>query len=312
MEMGPLVVLTSLFMLAMVGLPAPSGTVQAQDIQSFEMSELTPSEATADVIWGTVGKTQFSGSVMVERGPVGDVRVTLTPYCSESSWTVMAYPNIISFDTSATRYFSILVSIPMYTTADVKADIEVHGVAEFHGGETIEDHASAVAGIRPVYSANIVADPAKGTKNPQNFNIKVTNFGNIKDTFDIDIANRDKLERDGFDLDIRKVVTRALIPRDWDSTILEVSYDRGTGAGSYKVELVATSNAAMMRENLTVTSTLELIIVVETSGLTGLHITLLLGVLLIMAIMVAAVAMARRRRGRPRKKGPKAKGRQKK
>jgi hypothetical protein len=286
--------------------PLQVQVARAQTVVTFEMS-MNPTDVTAITKWNWATNIQLTGTVRVEKPPVGNVQVSLISECS-ASWIVSVTPDRFTFEETAAEHFRVRVQIPAYTMANEWADITIVGYADAPG-VSLEQSVSAIVRIKPDYSAVMKGEPEVGTKNPQKFRINITNDGNLPDTYILNIKNRDLYEDDGFGFEFSVDKTKELVPREGDVFNLEVRYKPTTPWGRHYIRVEAISTAADQDQNASYNAALDVIIDVGSIKSQNPRICTIYGTVIIIAIVLSSYLVIRlrkkkRRRGRAtRKKG---------
>jgi len=294
-----------LLLLLMAQGPLQVQVAHAQNVVTFEMS-INPSEVTAIMKWGWAEDVHLSGTVRIEKPPVGTVDVTLIPDCT-APWIVSVNPEHMNFEETAAKRFTVTVIIPANTMADEWSEIEVVGYANIRG-TTQEERVTAIVRIKPDYSATMKAEPEVGTGNPQRFRINITNDGNLPDTYIMNIKNRDQYEADGFEFEFSVGKTKEISPREGDVVNLEVRYKPTTPWGRHYIRVEAISTAADADENTSYKGALDLIMEVGSIKSQNPRICTLYGTIIIIAIILSGSVLywrRKRKRRASRKKGGK-------
>ena len=159
-------------------------------------------EQVADVRPGEHGTVQFPGTVEA-RLPAGsniqDVVVNLEGYTGEG-WTVEINPSTVQVDPGGTATFSATVSVPPETSSEISDTLTVEGTAyAFPGTGDSSEVPPAHGSIRIaqffMYGLDCKEPEKQATFDEQiDFDLIITNFGNGKDIFLIDIDNFEKLK----------------------------------------------------------------------------------------------------------------------
>jgi hypothetical protein len=269
-----------------------------QVVHSFDISDPKPPEAVVSLRGGGSAFAKFSIEVSIDKAPVGEVDVDLVAACS-AGWVASVNPTHITFERSGMQYASVLVSVPAHTSADQWCEVDIEGWAQFPGGQ-LYDSSSGIVRIQRQYLGEIKARPERGGGNPQAFDINITNKGNGKDSFMLDIGNRAELEDEGFEFEFSATKTKELDIQEGDDIELEVAFGSKTPWGEHVITVEATSMGADRDVNATHVCHINVFIEVGSLKEGNPRIYCLGGVIILVVSAISAVVLIRRRRKRRR------------
>jgi hypothetical protein len=161
---------------------------------------------TADVSPGSLGTVEFSGTVSCELNSATTAIVSLMAQDTWGSATVV--PSALQFSNTdgGDKVFRVSVKAPLYTSRNTVGQVVITGrvvmyPSSLYGTVQPRDGIVGRIDIEPFYKFQLNA-PSKyqevGPGQQLVYNVHIANQGNIRDTFQIEIENEDKLTEQGF------------------------------------------------------------------------------------------------------------------
>jgi len=190
---------------------------------------LTPPQQEAQVSESMKGTLTFDGKVKVDKLPVERIVVSLTPSVDQG-WPCSVSPSTIVITDTQDHTFGVTVVVPENSLSANSGVIKVDATGR-GGGFTVTGTSQAIITVRPYYRVMIESDTPYREISPGSqafFSIKIWNYGNAVDTFELEIVNLKDLVNDKWTVTLsttqvpripvaeyRVVKITAQSPRDW-------------------------------------------------------------------------------------------------
>jgi hypothetical protein len=188
-----------IFILSFIQISVPGSEAVGEPVVIIKFLEGEEVQS-ADVRPGEHGTVQFPGTVEATI-PLGsniqDIVVELRGYTRES-WAVSVNPDSVQVDPGGTATFSATVSVPPETSIEISDILTIEGTARTFPGSGTYDvpPEQGTINIDQFYKfgLNCVETNKQGTYDDQlEFDLTITNLGNGKDQYSIQIENYEKL-----------------------------------------------------------------------------------------------------------------------
>jgi hypothetical protein len=204
-------IMLSLLFLAMIKVPEESEAATVLPIATIGLDQPTQ---TADVSPGSLGTVEFSGTVSCELNSATTAIVSLIAQDTWGSATVV--PSAVQFSSNdrSDKVFRVSVKAPLYTSRNTVGQVVITGKvvmypSSLYGTVQPRDGVVGRIDIQPFYKFQLSA-PSKyqevGPGQQLVYNLHIANQGNIRDTFQLEIENEDKLIKDEFVISISQRV----------------------------------------------------------------------------------------------------------
>jgi uncharacterized membrane protein len=199
-------------------------------------------EQVADVRPGEHGTVTFPGIVTVTNpagSTVQDVIVKLNG-STTLNWPVTIKPDTINVEPGGEETFSVTVSVPPETSYYIMDTLTVSGTAEPipGAGEYNIDPITGSIRIAQFYKFSLECDePSKevGLGEECQFQLKIWNYGNGRDSFVVSIPGLNRLNEEGF---IVTMGTYTIDVEEKSQNIITVSVKAPTGKSSLGLETI--------------------------------------------------------------------------
>lgn len=222
-------------MIVIVVLPAllAGGAVAATDRGSGLQEGAPGLELTITISEDTVGAAptesapgtaQLRGTVTVQMPSLRGATVTLTS-STDIGWVSMVEPDTMVLDSGQVGEFSITVVVPQGSPAALIGTVMVYGRAVASGLQTSAGDTATIT-VRPYYRVSLEAQKREVEITPggtARFMLRVTNAGNSVDSFDIQLSNRNELEKQGWKLEATTSSLAEVHPGEYRTRILALT-----------------------------------------------------------------------------------------
>jgi hypothetical protein len=204
-------IMLSLLVLSMIKVPEGAVAPTVLPIATIGLDQPTQ---TADVSPGSLGTVEFSGTVSCELNSATTAIVSLMAQDTWGSATVV--PSALQFSSNdrSDKVFRVSVKAPLYTSRNTVGQVVITGrvvmyPSSLYGTVQPRDGIVGRIDIQPFYKFQLSA-PSKyqevGPGQQLVYNLHIANQGNIRDTFQLEIENEDKLIKDEFVISISQRV----------------------------------------------------------------------------------------------------------
>lgn len=186
-------------------------------------------------------------------------RVVLNLYAtSENDWPISIDPIQIEYrpETDTDIPFSVIVTVPAKTSYYTTDTIMVYGNATAYPGGVSEEINPIVGSIRMRQYFDLIVETGFNRESLRmgdetKFNITITNTGNARDDFQINIKNSKELEDAGIEIDLDR--SRIEIDSNEKGTIqVTIKTSKDSKAGTYDINLETKSVLEELIEGLTI------------------------------------------------------------
>jgi len=281
--------------MACIGPPAQAAPEPAPQVH-IRLDEPTTREALVSVSSNCV---EFWGAVHLDKRPADWVEVILD-IVSDTGWSCKINPSTFTISDTALHPFNFNVTVPEAALAAVEGHINLTAIAKGKGFTT-SDRAMANVTVAPYFRLQMESEepfhevaPGEGTV----FKLKIHNFGNIVDSFRLEIENIGELNAAGWSVQLDKSLVSSVpvkgaadftvsasSPQDW---IRDLWINKPT-----VIDIKATSTGATEHQ---VVETKTFPVYAYERGLNMPLFGMITASIILAAVAIAAAVMVRRRR----------------
>jgi len=291
-----LLLATTLFPMVQAGPQVSIPPTPNQVKPTLIVGPLEPQFQNATVSADSGTTVMFTSFITITKPPLITVNVALSSSCSAGFPTTVT-PDSIAFTQSGTVQITIAVVVPAKASMSNMIQVEVDATATMPGLSTTAS-SSGLLGISQYFDIGAKAETKKGSGNPQEFIITVQNTGNGNDSFKLDIADKNALEKEGFRFDFSKTMITD-VPQEGNVSVgLKVSYGLSTPAGKKDIRVTITSMNSTNEGNKEVTKETSITVDVGAMGGGGSQTVLVVGLIVLIAIISVVLSFMIKRRTR--------------